>query len=105
MVSKKQQYDSVLNLFFRTVIPSVKISLQRQPTGPDFNRLRKMCKVFGPETVQSAIMTLQDLSDSENAPEFRTMTDAINYLYGIAKKNVILDRNPIPEIDKLLDEL
>lgn len=88
-VNKKLQYDSLLNLLFKGILPDTGLLDKRPALPPDFNRVRKMCRIYGVEIMQEAIEQFASVFEWQNPPEFPSLSHALNYLQGIAKKRLL----------------
>lgn len=97
--NKKLQYNSLLKLLFDSVLPGTGLYAKRQPEPNDFNRVRRMCKSFGVEVMQASIEQFQECLDWDNPPKLETITQALDYLYGIARKTVINSPESSMKID------
>jgi len=87
--NKKLQYNALLKLLFEGILPGTGL-LDRRPALPaDFNRVRRMCKIYGAEIMQDSIEQFAEVLEWQNPPEFKSLSHALNYLQGIAKKNLL----------------
>lgn len=88
-VNKKLQYDALLNLLFKGILPETGLLEKRPAIAGDFNRVRKMCRIYGVDIMQQSIEQFSEALEWQNPPTFSSLSHALNYLQGIAKRNLL----------------
>jgi len=88
-MSKRDQYNEVLKQLFEGVLKPQGFYGHRAPEPKEFNRVRRMCKTYGYEIMKESVAAFEEVFSWKTPPSFNNVGEALNYLQGVAKKNLL----------------
>ena len=88
-MNKRDEYNLILKRLFEQVMPQIDQIAQNKPCPSEYNRVRRMCKVYGSDIMNTAIKKLEETLSYSNPPQFSSVAQMLGYFNGIAKKELL----------------